>query len=161
MSFFGPKNIYTKKQIAFTDAKNSSAMKDLLKNQQVSKILDKPEERKEFFGVLKEKARGGGVSVRTLQETLGQLHEGKKTISKDEAFKLAQAIIPKGYDHYRSTREIKTPASRFQTAGQRQPGVIKSPSVGISGGVRQAPNNLKMNSGQFNKTFSSITPGAR
>ena len=167
MGLFGPNNIYQAKQVRFKKAKDSSAMQDLLKKKEVSAVLDKPEEVKEFYDTLRERAGGKGVSVKTLQETLGKLHEGKKSISEDEAFKLAKAIIPRGFDHYRSFSETSPQESRLDairraSAERRDSSVVPPKSLSQGSGQRfKSESNLRMNSTQFNRNFSGITPGVR
>jgi len=89
------KNLYSKKQIGY-GRKTSKAMKDLLKKQGISKILDKRSEQDEFYNALKEKA-SGGITKNEMREVLGHFrYDHGKNIDEHEAERLARIIMPTG-----------------------------------------------------------------
>lgn len=90
----GVKPLYNKKQLRFRKAKDSSAMKDLLGKEGVSKVLDRASERQEFYDRLKENASGRGVTKNTIRKTLGDFRQSRgNTIDKKEASQLAKALV--------------------------------------------------------------------
>lgn len=100
--FSNPKNIVfgSKAMKGAANAKgmqNSQAMKELLSNKKVSKILDKKSEQMEFYKALKEKESGGGVTKDEVRQVLGKFRKGGgKNIDKNETMGLADELIGKG-----------------------------------------------------------------
>ena len=96
MGFF-KKNIFNAKQMKFNNFKYNPAIKKLLGDKEVSRILDTRAERKEFYDYLKTRSKDDGCSLNDIRTTLGDFRSGRgKTISGKEAHLLAGAFKKKG-----------------------------------------------------------------
>ena len=85
--------VFSAKDMQYSQAKDSKAMKQMTGNKKISGVLDKVEERKEFYKVLQEQAGGKGKSVKrdAVRKTLGIFRSGGgKSIDAGEAQKLGE-----------------------------------------------------------------------
>lgn len=100
--FVNPKNLVFGRKAMSSSVKvggvtQNKAMKQLMGNKKIAKVLDKKAEQMEFFRELKSKESGGGVTKDEIREVLGKFRQGKgKSIDKKEAISLADELIGKG-----------------------------------------------------------------
>jgi hypothetical protein len=110
---FRGNRLFTANQLKYSNSRKSPAMKMLMGEKRIAKILDKKQEREEIYKMLKEKERGG-VTKTEIKELLGDLRMGKaKSIDKGEAAELAKGIFSKSslgspYIYRRGKKEEET-----------------------------------------------------
>lgn len=124
MGLFDPKKIFTEKEMRWKNVKYSKqggAMKKVLANPAVVKMLDRWDEQHEFYALLQSKAKGG-VTKQEMRQILGQLRRGGgKTIDRTEAMNIAHAMFPGRF----TDRYDFSPEERVQ-------GTVSSQSLGSS-----------------------------
>ncbi|HPN96457.1 MAG TPA: hypothetical protein PLK35_01690 [Candidatus Moranbacteria bacterium] len=107
--------IYTSDEMKWQKEENSPAIKDLLADPEIAKVLDKPEERTEFFREMKQKGQGG-LTRKGMREVLGKFRSGQgKHIDKDETMKMAQRIFPNSERYIMPRKEVKTKQAKTST----------------------------------------------
>jgi hypothetical protein len=90
--------------------KYQGVMGKLMSNEKIAKALDKPGERKEFYGMLKS-VSGGGVYKDELRQFFGDLRSGKlktRTINAKEIRIIAKEFFPDSAKRY-SFKESRSP----------------------------------------------------
>lgn len=112
-------------------SKQSGAMKELLDKPAVAKALDRWDEQKELYDLLRSKA-DGGVTRQEMRQILGKLRRGGgKSIDRTEAMKIAHAIFPGRFaDRYdfSETRDQGDVAQTSDISDHSAP-AVESPSV--------------------------------
>lgn len=155
---FGPKKLYSAKQMKWSKAKNSGVMKDILKDKDVARALDKSSERNEFYSALQSRA-SDGISARDMQEVLGHFMQGKgRAISKKEARAMTQGIM-KGYGKKYTYKN--TDVSMEKNFGNKIDPASHYPEEGRVYG-QNASKNLKgqvYSQKPVSDSSSSLTPG--
>lgn len=123
--------------------KSSRAMKSLMKNSRVKKVLDNPRERRNFFRELK-KQRVGGVTKDEMRGILGKLRKsGGDSLDKGEVRVLADELIKAGrkYIPYSKPEEKKSISQRNDPAGLKGGKDITGSSAIASGGAKSKSGN--------------------
>lgn len=148
--------MYTEKDVRFENVKygkNMGAMKDLLKKPMVAEMLDRWDEQREFYSLLRSRAKGG-ITRKEMRQILGHLRRGGgKTIDRTEAMKIAHAIFPG-----RFTERYDFPD---ESASGNDTLSLGSPSSGISsagmGSVASSPSGYPSRHASVGRRASRIT----
>ncbi|NTV40672.1 MAG: hypothetical protein HGA61_00120 [Candidatus Moranbacteria bacterium] len=101
--------IFSKRDMRATVGKKSSAMRSIMSNKEVAKVLDKSGERRVFYKALKERAQTAGTrgfTKKDMKKVLGDIeHSGQ--FSHKEMHKLGEELIG-GAANSRIIREPKS-----------------------------------------------------
>ncbi|HUD08587.1 MAG TPA: hypothetical protein VMQ48_00675, partial [Candidatus Saccharimonadales bacterium] len=100
--------------------KYQGVMGKLMSNEKIAKALDRPGERKEFYGMLKSVSEGG-VYKNELRKFFGDLRSGKvktRTINAKELRVIAKEIFPDSAKRYtfKESKSQKNTATPSQNA---------------------------------------------
>jgi hypothetical protein len=83
------RNVFSKRQVG--TRRHSAAMRDIMKNDKIAKVLNERREQREFYDVLKKHA-SGGVTRDEFRQTLGELYKKDKTLSHKEVREIGSAM---------------------------------------------------------------------
>ena len=111
------RDIFSAKDLKFSGVKNSSAMKKIMSNPKMAKVLDKPSERRQLLTAI----RKHGGSKQGVRKALGDLYHGSNDeLSREEVSVIGKEIgggslgkdrlIAPSEDKKSSVRDISTSA---------------------------------------------------
>lgn len=90
------KIIIPSKDMVYSSASKSPAMKKLLSNPRIAKALSLPKQRKQFYGEMK-KYKSGGVTKDEMRQVLGEIRSNPNdSITREKTGIIAKEIIKSG-----------------------------------------------------------------
>jgi hypothetical protein len=143
MGFFSDDKVFFERDMKWENLKNSPIMKKLLADPEIASVLDKKEERAEFYSMLKTREKGG-VTKRELREFLWELRNGKaRTISPEEGRRIAWKMIPGRFaKRYEMSRGESSAPKHFSLPGSGGSAINSSPGISHPTAPKPSPTRI-------------------